>query len=123
MIMQDVRYALVFLQETKNRRRETVKHVAEQYEISAKFLEQVAGKLRQAGIISGFRGRGGGYRLARQNISMNDILSALGRAPSAISCSLSEDCKGGAMCVEREIEARMVGEMNDAAAKMMVLPA
>lgn len=120
MITQELRYAMVLLEELRQKNIITVRQVADTYNLSVKFLEQVAGKLRQAAIISGSRGRTGGYHLVRREISMNDILSAFGHLPPSISCRLADACKGGAMCAEREIEAKMIGEMNDSMARMVI---
>jgi len=58
-------YALFFmidlaLQEGKT---VTIKNVANKYDLSEKFMEQVAGKLKNAGIVRVIRGSRGGYYL------------------------------------------------------------
>lgn len=111
---------MVLLEELRQKRFVTVKQVASVYALSVKFLEQVAGKLRKAGFVKGSRGRDGGYQLVRQSVFLNDLSAALGSTQPAVSCKLSDDCRGGAMCVEREIEAKMIGEMNDSFAQMAV---
>ena len=47
--------------------------------IPAKFLENILGELRRAGMVSSQRGADGGYRLARQpsDISVADVIRAL----------------------------------------------
>lgn len=122
MITQEVRYAMVMLEELRQKNFVTVKQVSDSYSLSVKFLEQVAGKLRRAHLIMGSKGKNGGYRLIRRLLSMNDIFSALGSMPLAVSCRLSDECKGGAMCVEREIEAKVIGAINDQFARLEVIP-
>jgi len=53
--------------------------VASKGGISKKFLEQVAGGLRKAGLIEGVRGATGGYRLKREAKSMTvaEVLNAV----------------------------------------------
>lgn len=120
MITQELRYAMVLLEELRQKHFVTVKQVADTYDLSVKFLEQVAGKLRRAGLVKGSRGRDGGYQLVRQSVFLNDLSAALGSSLSAVSCKLSDECKGGAMCAEREMEAKMVGKMNDLFVRMAV---
>lgn len=119
MINQDVRYATVLIQEL-GEQQGTIQEISKKYGISKKFLELVAGKLRRAGLLIGSRGRHGGYVLTRRAVSMLDLLRALGREPKALWCSLTEECKGGAMCTERELEAKMVGKMNDLFVRMAI---
>lgn len=121
MITQDVRYAMMFVKGSEFKDQVTVNSIARQYGMSAKFLEQIAGKLRKAGIISGARGRTGGYRLAQREVTLVDILSALGHPLPSISCRLTDECRGGAMCQERELEAQIIGTTNDQLQKVTVL--
>ena len=57
----------------------SIRSYAQLMGISEKYLEEVVGALRRAGIVRGFRGRGGGYRLAKPacSVTMNAIVSAL----------------------------------------------
>lgn len=121
MINQEVRYAVVLLKEADLQGRVTIQGVSRRYGLSEKFLEGIAGKLRTAGFLKSQRGRRGGYGIAAQHLSVLELLHAFGRAPRAASCSLGEDCKGSAMCQERELEARMIGQEIDDYAKMNVL--
>lgn len=120
MITQELRYAMVMVEELRQKHFVTVKQVADSYGLSVKFLEQVAGKLRRAHLIVGSRGKNGGYRFIRRLLSMNDVFAAMGSTPSSVSCQLSDDCRGGAMCAEREMEAKMVGKMNDEMARLVI---
>ena len=53
--------------------------IAQRENISESYLEQLAGKLKKAGLIKSTRGAQGGYRLAKPaaEISVGDILRAL----------------------------------------------
>jgi len=56
-----------------------VRIVGERQRIPARYLEQIFQRLRRARLVSGKRGPGGGYVLARppEEISLRDILEAL----------------------------------------------
>ena len=61
-------YALFFMIDLALHEGETVtvKQVAKEYDLSEKYMEQVASKLRHAGLIMVIRGSRGGYYLARE---------------------------------------------------------
>ena len=73
-----------------------LQEVARRQEISLSYLEQLFARMRRAGLVSGVRGPGGGYRLARaaDNVTIADIIDAVnepikatrGDASSAKSC-------------------------------------
>ena len=114
---QDVRYALIFLAEIAKQSRPgpvTVKQIAGDHGLSPKFLEQVVGKLRKKGILWVTRGRNGGYGVNEgKALSLSDVYLALGKKIDLISCPFPSDCHGGAECVQKEIEAKITGRMND----------
>ncbi len=56
--------------------RTTIDHAAENLGLSASFMEQVARKLRLAGVLQSVRGPGGGYELAGEP-TVADVLDAL----------------------------------------------
>jgi Rrf2 family iron-sulfur cluster assembly transcriptional regulator len=114
---QDVRYALIFLAEIAKQSHPgpvTVKQIAGAHGLSFKFLEQVVGKLRKKGILWVSRGRNGGYGInAGKVLSLSDVYLALGKKIDLISCPFPSDCHGGAECLQKEIEAKLVGMAND----------
>ena len=70
--------------------------IAQRENISESYLEQLAGKLKKAGLIKSTRGAQGGYRLAKPaaEISVGDILRALdcqGLKPEG-GCESSDFC-------------------------------
>lgn len=69
--------------------------IAERQEISLAYLEQLFAKLRRAGLVSGVRGPGGGFRLAKRAEEMRiaDIVVAVDEPLKATRC-LSETASG-----------------------------
>ena len=57
----------------------SLREVAEREELSLKYLEQIARPMVSAGLLASVRGKGGGYRLARdpQDILAGDVLRAV----------------------------------------------
>ncbi|MDZ7809664.1 MAG: Rrf2 family transcriptional regulator [Arhodomonas sp.] len=63
--------------------------LGEQQGVSLSYLEQLFAALRRANLVSGVRGPGGGYRLARApaEISVADIISAVDAGWTSIPTS------------------------------------
>ena len=57
----------------------SLEEVARKSGESRKFLEEVAGELRRAGIVEGLRGAAGGYRLKRdaKTLTVADVMNAV----------------------------------------------
>ena len=57
----------------------TVKQVAKEYDLSEKYMEQVASKLRHAGIVRVIRGSKGGYYLPEETrrCTAKDVVGAI----------------------------------------------
>ena len=62
--------------------------IAERQEISLAYLEQLFAKLRRAGLVSGVRGPGGGFKLAKSADTMRiaDIIVAVDEPMKATRC-------------------------------------
>jgi Rrf2 family iron-sulfur cluster assembly transcriptional regulator len=62
--------------------------VASRQEISLSYLEQLFARMRRAGLVSGVRGPGGGYRLSRDasNVTIADIIAAVNEPIKATRC-------------------------------------
>lgn len=128
---QDVRYALMFLAKIAERPWRgpvAVKKFADSHHLSFKFLEQVVGNLKKGGILWVFRGRNGGYGLKKSHLSAADVYQALGHQPQDLFCPFPSDCRpvrrgcrGGAECVEKEVEARLAGKFNDELSKISLV--
>lgn len=65
-----------------------LQEVARRQEISLSYLEQLFARMRRANLVSGVRGPGGGYRLARSSaaISVAEIISAVNEPIKATRC-------------------------------------
>ena len=73
-----------------------LKDVARRQEISEKYLETIVRFLTQEGLVSGVRGKGGGYRLTRkpEEYTAAEILSVAELSLSPVACLE----KGAAPC-------------------------
>jgi len=62
--------------------------VARRQEISLSYLEQLFARMRRAGLVSGVRGPGGGYRLSRaaSAVTIADIIAAVNEPIKATRC-------------------------------------
>lgn len=62
--------------------------IAERQAISADYVAQLFGKLQDAGLIEGVKGRGGGYRLARPaaHIRARDVIEAVEGPIALVHC-------------------------------------
>ena len=97
MISTKGRYALRVMIELAQREGEgclALKDVARRQDISEKYLEAIMKKLVQEGLVSGLRGKGGGYRLARpaQDCTVGEILRATENSLAPVSCQGLEGC-------------------------------
>jgi Rrf2 family iron-sulfur cluster assembly transcriptional regulator len=65
-----------------------LQEVARRQEISLSYLEQLFAKMRRAGLVSGVRGPGGGYRLARgaDLVTVAEIIAAVNEPIKATRC-------------------------------------
>lgn len=91
MISTKGRYALrVMIDIADNSEGEYVplKDIAERQGISLKYLEQVIALLVRAGLVSGLRGTGGGYRLTKPagDYTASEILYAVEGSLAPIAC-------------------------------------
>ncbi len=66
--------------------------IAKRYSLPVSFIEKILHELRHAGIVSSKQGRTGGYFLARapEDISVRDVLEALGESLDLVGCLKSE---------------------------------
>lgn len=77
--------------------------IAERQHLPLAYLEQLFGKLRDAGLVNSQRGRSGGYLLARDahEIAIADVLSAVEEPTRMTRCMGADDpgCVGDAKCL------------------------
>lgn len=86
----------------------SIHSIAERQQISDRYLEQLFGKLKKAGLVSSSRGAQGGYRLARkpEEISAGDILRVLEGDLMSVACGGDEvehSCHASDYCVTRYV--------------------
>lgn len=82
-------------------------------DLSAKYIEQLLGMLRRGNIVTAYRGKAGGYELARapEDITVGDMLAALDDAFEA------PQCVGGSCddmyCPNRTVLSKLNDGIND----------
>ena len=112
------RYALrIMLDLAQNSRGEYVvlMDVARRQNISEKYLESIVASLTKAGLLTGLRGRGGGYRLSKTpgEYSIGEILRATEGPLVPVSCLKTEEneCPISAECLTlplwQEVDRRL----------------
>ena len=99
MISTRGRYALrvmIDLAEQNSDGYVSLREIANRQEISEKYLETIVRFLTQEGLVSGVRGKGGGYRLTRkpEDYTAAEILSVAELSLSPVACLE----KGAAPC-------------------------
>jgi len=86
----------------------SLREIAENQEISRKYLEQIVPHLKTAGLIRSVRGAGGGYRLTRdpEEITSLEILRSLEGPLVPVDCVDSPNiCDRSNTCATRELWA------------------
>ncbi len=65
-----------------------LKEIAERQEISEKYLESIVKTLVKGGVVTGLRGKGGGYRLSRspEQLTVGHILRLTEGSLSPVTC-------------------------------------
>ena len=99
------RYALRILVDMAEHEGEgfiTLQEVARRQDISEKYLESIVRELVRGGIVSGQRGKGGGYRLCRapEQITAGEVLRLMEGTLAPVAC-LTEGaapCERAALC-------------------------
>ena len=83
----------------------TLQDIAINQEISLSYLEQLFALLRQAGLVRGIRGPGGGYRLGQSagRVSIAEIISAVDENSDMTRCGGKADCQQGEECLTHEL--------------------
>ena len=85
------RYAVRLMQDIAARQTEdfcTLKSIAENQDISLKYLEQIAKELARAGVLDTGHGRGGGYRIhgSAADYTVYDILCIVEDSMRPVAC-------------------------------------
>lgn len=103
----------------------SIQSIARRQNISDRYLEQLMGKLRRAGLVVSVRGAGGGYRLARPSgeISVGEVLRALEGNLDAVTCPGTEEgpgCEEADLCVTRYVWKRINDSITQAVDTIMI---
>ena len=79
----------------------TLKSISDNQGISLSYLEQLFSKMRRSDLVTGTRGPGGGYVLARDvdQISIADIVVAVDEPLDITECEGRQDCHDGKRCL------------------------
>ena len=79
----------------------TLKSISDNQGISLSYLEQLFSKMRKSNLVTGTRGPGGGYRLARDvdRISIADIVIAVDEPLDITECEGKQNCHDGKRCL------------------------
>lgn len=107
------RYALrVMIRLAQEDREEYVplKEIAEEEEISQKYLEAIMTTLSKAGLVDAAHGKGGGYRLNRKpsEYTVGDVLKLTEGSLAAASCtSQTTGCERAGICRSRQVWERL----------------
>lgn len=90
--------------------------IAENQEISGKYLEQVVGALRRANLIVSRKGVRGGYTLGRPpaEITLWDVISALDSHTAPVDCVADpQTCDRAGDCLTRSIWTLLDGRLKE----------
>ena len=79
----------------------TLKSISDNQGISLSYLEQLFSKLRKSSLVTGSRGPGGGYVLAKNvdEINIAEIVLSVDEALDITECEGKQDCKDGQRCL------------------------
>ena len=92
-----------------------VSDIASRQNIPVNYLEQLFGKLRRGGLLESVRGAQGGYLLARKadEISIADILQALGEPFIFGSCQTDKGCENAPTCPTFTLWRKVKGSVDE----------
>ncbi|MBU4204360.1 MAG: Rrf2 family transcriptional regulator [Acidobacteria bacterium] len=93
-----------------------LKHVADDEQISIRYLEQIVIPLKINKLVKSIRGAGGGYTLARHpsSIKLIEILNALEGTCDLVECVEDEEfCSRTAGCAAHEVWAKASRMLKD----------
>ena len=93
----------------------TLAGISETQGISLSYLEQLFVHLKKGKLVEGLRGPGGGYQLARapEEISIAQVINAIGEGIDVTLCGGNEDCQDGERCLTHALWDRLGKEIHD----------
>ncbi|WP_424948092.1 Rrf2 family transcriptional regulator [Candidatus Spongiihabitans sp.] len=91
----------------------TLKSISDNQGISLSYLEQLFSKMRKSDLVTGVRGPGGGYRLAKDvdQISMADIVVAVDEPLDITQCDGAENCHDGKRCLSHDLWSELSDQL------------
>lgn len=83
----------------------TIPDIAKRHHISRAYLERLAAKLRNKGLLKSVRGAQGGYLLGKeaQDITVADIIAAVDEQVDTTRCQGHANCHEGVMCLTHHL--------------------
>jgi Rrf2 family iron-sulfur cluster assembly transcriptional regulator len=94
----------------------TLTDIATRQTISLSYLEQLFARLRKAGMVTGVRGPGGGYKLSRdpKEISIAEIISAVDEPIDSTKCGSKKNCqKNNQPCLTHDLWMGLSGQIRN----------
>ncbi len=91
----------------------TLADISKTQGISLSYLEQLFAKLRKRELVTGVRGPGGGYRLARDAdaITVADVITAVDENVDVTNCGGRGDCQDGKPCLTHALWMQLSGQL------------
>lgn len=93
----------------------TLTDIATRQTISLSYLEQLFARLRRAGIVTGVRGPGGGYKLSRaaRDINIAEIIAAVDEQLDSTKCGGEADCQNNKACLTHDLWMGLSAQIRD----------
>lgn len=117
-------YGLTFLAALAkhNDQRQSLRAIAEEYQLPYKFIGQVAAEFIGKGIITSKEGSMGGYQLAKdpKQISLLEVIEALEGQPVKVDCLQGKNCPRQTTCCHHDIVVNLAEVINDSLAHKTV---
>lgn len=101
----------------------TSDEVSEGEDVSKKYLDGILGRLRRAGLLRTFRGRGGGYVLARpaEEITAGEVVRVLEGGFGVVPCvDAPRKCGKSGHCATREVWCSVSAAVNEVLHKVTI---
>lgn len=83
----------------------TLTDIATRQTISLSYLEQLFARLRRAGMVTGVRGPGGGYKLSRdaKDINVAEVIEAVDEPLDSTKCGGEGNCQNNQACLTHDL--------------------
>lgn len=92
----------------------SVQEIAENQNISVKYLEKIINILTKKSLLESQRGKDGGYRLAKnpKDYSIQEILKATGDQAEIVACLHGKDCPRSCKCETQDVWSNLDNIIN-----------